>query len=96
MISRLLVIGIGIGLMIVFQVVKAILNKFANKFHEKAKAYYPWLIFACVFLALYITYAVKYQNYLPFDSGIDSLSITAIAVFGYNLIEPFIKKILGK
>ena len=96
MISRILILCIGLGLMIAFQIVKYFLNKYAKKFHEKAKAYYPWLIFACVFIALYITYAVKFKNYLPFDSAIDSLSITAFAVFGYDLIEPFVKKILGK
>ena len=96
MISRLLILVIGICLMIGFQIVKFFLNKYAKSFNDKAKAYYPWLIFGCVFIALYITYAVKFKNYLPFDSAIDSLSITAIAVFGYDLIEPFIKKIFNK
>ncbi len=96
MLSRLWILAIGVIAMIVFQFIKFMLSKFAPSFHEKAKSYYSWVILALNFIVFYITYAVKFKNYLPFDSLLDACCVTAIAIMGYDLIEPILKKIFKK
>lgn len=96
MLSRLWVLAIGLIAMVVFQFIKFMLSKFAPNFHEKAKAYYTWVILALNCIIFYLIYAIKFKNYLPFDGLLDGALVTAIAVMGYDLIEPLIKKIFNK
>lgn len=96
MLSRIWILILGVGLMLVFQLLKFILSKFANSFYEKAKKFFPLVIFILCFIVLVIVYVVKFHNHNIADSLIDSLCVTAIAVFGYDLIEPLVKSIAKK
>lgn len=86
----------GLICMIVFEIFKLIIKKYAKSFDEKASKYYPWIIWIITFIVLFLISGIKYHNWIPVDSIINSGFITGMAVYGYNLLKPFIDKIIKK
>lgn len=87
---------LGLILMVIFELFKIIIKKFAPQFHERAKKFYSWIIWGACFIVLYFIGGIKYHTWIPMDAIVNSGFITGMAVYGYELLKPLIENIFKK